>query len=275
MRPVILLVSAVSLVAMGGAIVAGGRAVSSNEAGPAASKSDAGSSGLPHQVKPKITPLKAVATLDNATQTGPEGVIGHAPMLAAAAHRTRSHKTPKEEPTIGDVSIALSPMQEQDRPRVLYRPRATETGTIDAMGYTLILMGVNPPKLNEKCVFNGRSWPCGVHALSEFRSWLRDRAVTCLVPAQPAGRAVLTRCSVGRDDAGAWLVKNGWARAEAAGPYVKAGEKARAERLGIYGQAPWLKPRQTALPRPVKGPAPLPQPELTATPPTDLSAPSQ
>ncbi|MDH6230453.1 hypothetical protein M2281_001025 [Mesorhizobium soli] len=270
MRPVILLVSAVSLVAMGGAIVAGGRAVSSNEVGPAASKSDAGSPGFHHHVKPKITLLKAVAAIDNATQTAPVGVIGHAPMLAEAAHRTRLHKTPKEEPTIGDVSIALSPMQEQGRPKVLYRPRATETGIIDAMGYTLILTGVNPPKFSDKCVFNGRSWPCGAHALSEFQSWLRNRAVTCLVPAQPSGRAVLTKCSAGRDDAGAWLVKNGWARAEAAGPYVKAGEKARAEKLGIYGQAPWLKPRQPALPRL----EPLP-PELMATPPTDLSAPSQ
>jgi endonuclease YncB( thermonuclease family) len=275
MRPVILLVSAVSLVAMGGAIVAGGRAVSSNEAGPATSESDAGAPGVPDQIKSKIDPPHAGATLDNAAQTVPVGVSGHAPMLAAAANRSKSHKTPKEEPTIGDVSIALSPMQEQGRPKVLYRPRATETGTIDAMGYTLILMGINPPKLSEKCVFNGMSWPCGVHALSEFRSWLRDRAVTCLVPAQPAARAVLTRCRAGRDDAGAWLVKNGWARAEPAGPYVKAGEKARAEKLGIYGQAPWLKPRLPALPRPVKSPVPLPQPELTATPPTDLSAPSQ
>ncbi|PSJ60317.1 hypothetical protein C7I85_14280 [Mesorhizobium soli] len=215
------------------------------------------------------------AELIKATEPDSESVSGYAQMLAVAAHGTKRHRAPKEQPTIGDVSIAMLPMQEQGRLKVLYRPRATETGTIDAMGYTLILTGVNPPKLNEKCVYNGRSWPCGARALTEFRAWLRDRAVTCLVPAQPAGRAVLTKCSVGREDAGAWLVKNGWARAQAAGPYARAGEKARAEKLGIYGEAPWLKPRQPALPRPVKAPVPLPQPELTATPPTDLSAPSQ
>ena len=123
----------------------------------------------------------------------------------------------------------------RDADKILYGPLATGAGTIRAMGYLIVIDGIEAVRLDEKCDFNGKSWPCGQRARTEFRAWMRDRALTCRVPPAPAARAVLTSCRIGNQDAGDWLVKYGWARALSAGPYVAAGEKARTEKLGIFG----------------------------------------
>ena len=47
---------------------------------------------------------------------------------------------------------------------------------------------------------------------------------------------------LGKQDAGAWLVSNGWARAAPSGPYAQAEAEAREAGRGIFGPPP------TALP---------------------------
>ena len=83
----------------------------------------------------------------------------------------------------------------------------------------------------------GVSWPCGVRARTAFRLWLRGRALVCQLPDEEQA-VTSARCRLGKQDAGAWLVANGWARAAPDGPYVQAEEKARAAKMGIFGGPP-------------------------------------
>lgn len=128
----------------------------------------------------------------------------------------------------------------ETRPRltILHRPHAIAAGTFHSLGHTVRLAGIETPNDRETCVSGGVSWPCGVHARTAFRNWLRGRALSCVVP-QTAGReVVVTECSLGRQDPAEWLVRYGWARALADGPYAELERQARAEGLGLHGPAP-------------------------------------
>lgn len=132
--------------------------------------------------------------------------------------------------------------EETERPprlTVLHRPHALAAGMFHSLGYTVLLAGVEPPDMEETCVADGVSWPCGVHARTAFRSWLRGRALSCVVPAKPVrGDVVVSDCSLGRQNPAEWLVVHGWARAVAGGPYAPLEAAARQERRGIFGPAP-------------------------------------
>ena len=91
--------------------------------------------------------------------------------------------------------------------------------------------------LDESCDYEGVSWQCGVRARTAFRLWLRGRALVCQLPDEEQA-VTSARCRLAKQDAGAWLVANGWALAAPDGPYVQAEEKARAERMGIFGGPP-------------------------------------
>jgi endonuclease YncB( thermonuclease family) len=76
-----------------------------------------------------------------------------------------------------------------------------------------------------------------VRARTAFRLWLRGRALVCQLPDEEH-EVTRARCRLAKQDAGAWLVANGWAFAAPDGPYVQAEEKARAEKMGIFGAPP-------------------------------------
>jgi hypothetical protein len=68
---------------------------------------------------------------------------------------------------------------------------------------------------------------------------LRGRALVCQIPEGERDEGTLrARCRLAKQDAGAWLVSNGWALAAPDGPYVQAEEKARAAKMGIFGPPP-------------------------------------
>lgn len=259
MRPAILLASAVSVAALSLAIMAGGQAVSSNNAILSTPEEDAETFGTFDQNEPAANQdaLKAgtgIGPLAQIRSTPSDGVAS-APSDAA---EPAPPVLPQQQAQNAGAAVRSTQKPERNQDKILYRPVATDAGTIDAMGYKVLLVGVDPLRPDEKCSFDGRSWPCGARARTEFRAWLRDRAITCEVPARPGGRAVLTRCRIGNSDAGAWLVQNGWARPQGAGPYVKAGEKARAEKRGIYGRPPWQAPGRVLRSQEANLPKPLP-----------------
>lgn len=279
MRPGILLASVVSLGGLGLAIMAGGQAVSSNQTLLATPNEDEATFGSFDQNEPSAKPGEPVT-----------GATTGGSVVAPPARHKSSAEVRQDAVHAGDppasAAHAAKPLETDEaeggggasryKTKILYRPIAPDTGTIDAMGYTLVIAGVTPLKPDAKCDFEGKTWPCGARARTEFRAWLRDRAVTCEVPEEPTSRAVATRCHIGSDDAGKWLVQNGWASAQPAGPYVKLGEQAKADKRGIFGPPPSRTlPETLVTPEASNLPEPLPEPEITATPPTDLSGPSQ
>ena len=124
-----------------------------------------------------------------------------------------------------------------DKP--LFRPVAIESAVFESGGHTVAIEGVKSMAADETCSYGGESWSCGVRARAAFRMWLRGRALVCEIPESEQENAVMRgKCLLAKQDVGGWLVENGWALADPDGPYVQAGEKARAAGLGIFGAPP-------------------------------------
>jgi endonuclease YncB( thermonuclease family) len=168
-------------------------------------------------------------------------------------------------PPLSNLSLALPPkpkMPDEWKGKPLFQPLATAAGVFQAMGYTVAISGVDAVMPDESCTdAAGKEWNCGMRARSAFRAFLRGRAPVCTVPPEGGRDTVSAACHIGKQDLGAWLVANGWARAAKGGPYAEAGETARKERMGIFGAAPDL----SNLP---------PEPPPVEAPPTDTPGPS-
>lgn len=140
---------------------------------------------------------------------------------------------------LGPIGRAPVPSEGPPKETVLHRPVASAAGAFEAMGYRVVLAGLRPTPADETCGAGGVSWPCGVHARTAFRNWLRGRALACVVPPAPPAGAVTTPCRLGTLDAGAWLAAQGWARPEPGdGRYAAQAKEARAARRGLYGSGP-------------------------------------
>lgn len=140
---------------------------------------------------------------------------------------------------LSQLSLALPPKPKPIKDPVLFRPVAVESAVVEAMGRRVAIAGVQSVGPDETCVAaDGATWPCGASARTAFRLWLRGRALTCDLPDDTETDPVVAPCRMGAQDAGAWLVANGWARAVAGGAYVEAQQAAEQAGKGIFGPAP-------------------------------------
>jgi endonuclease YncB( thermonuclease family) len=160
------------------------------------------------------------------------------PALAAGEEFLR--ETPREP--LSQLGMALPPPPPPKNPwagKPLFRPVAVESAVFESGGHTIAISGVKSVPADEHCAYEGTSWPCGIRARAAFRLWLRGRAVVCQIPEDEQDETVMRAgCRLAKEDVGGWLVANGWALAAPDGPYVQVGEKARAERKGIFGAPP-------------------------------------
>jgi endonuclease YncB( thermonuclease family) len=141
-------------------------------------------------------------------------------------------------PPLSDLSVPLPPKQEE-KGGMLFRPLAVESAVVEAKGVTVTIAGTVSLPPDETCEIGGQTWACGMRARTAFRMWLRGRALDCDLPPE-AGGDVTAACRLGKQDAGAWLVANGWARAAPGGSYAEAEAAARTARKGIFGPPPDL-----------------------------------
>jgi endonuclease YncB( thermonuclease family) len=159
-------------------------------------------------------------------------------------------------PPLSELSLALPPkpkMPDDWDGTTLFQPVASAAGLIEAKGFSVAIAGVAPVDAAENCNYEGTEWNCGTRARTAFRGFLRSRAVVCDVPPETERGVIVARCRIGKQDIGEWLVANGWAKAETGGPYAEAGQKAEAEKKGIFGPVPTriemtLTPTGTSLP---------------------------
>jgi hypothetical protein len=141
-------------------------------------------------------------------------------------------------PPLTDLGLAVplkAPMPEDWREILLFRPVAASSAIFESMGRTVIISGVQGIDLDRTCSFHHVTWPCGQHARAAFNSWLRGRALSCLVPPDVERFAIAAPCRLGRQDVGAWLVSNGWATALPSSIYGKAQVTAQGAEMGIFG----------------------------------------
>lgn len=125
----------------------------------------------------------------------------------------------------------------EQKPTLLHRPVATSSGEFTSRDMTVRLAGIVPVGAEEECEIDGKKWPCGVHARTAFRNWLRGRALSCVLPSE-SSETTVAECQLGKLNPAEWLVGLGWARAEAGGPYADLEEEARKQKRGIFGPAP-------------------------------------
>ncbi|MCL4190086.1 MAG: thermonuclease family protein [Rhodobacteraceae bacterium] len=151
------------------------------------------------------------------------------------------HSLERIEPRepLSPIGRVHAPSEGPPKETALHRPLVTQAGAFTAMGYTVVLAGLLPTPEDQTCVSAGVSWPCGAHARTAFRNWLRGRALACVTPPAPPAEAVVTPCRLGKVDAGEWLVAQGWAQADPAdGRYAVQARAAREAGRGLYGPAP-------------------------------------
>ncbi|PBB21001.1 hypothetical protein CK219_04975 [Mesorhizobium sp. WSM4313] len=141
-------------------------------------------------------------------------------------------------PPLGELGLApapKTPMPQDWRQTLLFRPVATSSAIFEAMGRTVAISGTVDIDPDRTCTFEDTTWPCGQRARAAFNSWLRGRALKCLLPPDADRFAIAAPCALGKQDVGAWLVSNGWAMAAPTGDYGKAEVVARNARMGIFG----------------------------------------
>jgi len=142
---------------------------------------------------------------------------------------------------LSQLSLALPPKPpapEDWKGKPMMRPVATGSAQFEAMGYTIAIAGTESVGPDETCNYQGAEWNCGVRARTAFRLFLRGRAPSCVVPPEADRAVVVVSCKLVKQDVGAWLIENGWARAAEGGVYAEAGARAKAEGKGIYGPPP-------------------------------------
>ncbi|PWK64118.1 thermonuclease family protein [Aminobacter sp. AP02] len=184
-------------------------------------------------------------------QQEPEATVPDTAEPPSTAQGGLSREAPRAP--LSDLSLALPPKPKADEGTTLFHPVASASGLIEAKGLHVAISGVARLDAGETCSFEGKEWNCGTRARTEFRSFLRSRAVVCDVPADAAQGEVVAKCRIGKQDVGEWLAANGWAKADAGGPYADIGKKAETEKKGIYGPPPeliemTLSPDGTSLP---------------------------
>jgi len=142
-------------------------------------------------------------------------------------------------PPLSDLGLAMppeTPMPDDWREILLYRPIATSSAIFESMGRTVVISGVQSVDPDKTCSLHDvASWPCGQRARAAFNSWLRGRALKCFVPPEIDRFTIAAPCKLGKQDVGAWLVSNGWATALPSGIYGKAEATARRAEMGIFG----------------------------------------
>lgn len=195
-------------------------------------------------------PQPAVGSQGPASEAGaPAGHLAPSRLVApgvvalpGSAFEELQREAPREPLSRLSLALPPPPPPENRNPwagKPLFRPVAVESAVFESGGHTVAIDGVRSVSPDENCTHGETSWPCGMRARAAFRLWLRGRALVCQIPdGQEAGDAMRARCRLAKEDVGAWLVSNGWALAAPGGPYVQAEEKARAEKLGVFGAPP-------------------------------------
>ncbi|WP_027056258.1 thermonuclease family protein [Mesorhizobium erdmanii] len=161
-----------------------------------------------------------------------ESLIAPPPVDASEIERVEAR------PPLGDLGLAVrpkTPMPKDWRETRLYSPIATSSATFVSMGWKVAISGAQDIDVDQTCSFRDEAWPCGQRARAAFNAWLRGRALNCFLPPETERFAIAAPCRLGKQDVGAWLVANGWAKALPGGIYGKAEAVARDAGMGVFG----------------------------------------
>ncbi len=91
------------------------------------------------------------------------------------------------------------------------RASIVDADTFDIRGTRIRLHAIDAPESSQPCFVAGDALRCGQRAALALADWIAQRTVSCIGrDIDRYGRTVAT-CTVGGDDIGRWLVRNGHA----------------------------------------------------------------
>lgn len=120
-------------------------------------------------------------------------------------------------------------------------PRLIDGDTFDLDGVRIRLFGVDAPESAETCDYKGATILCGQSALFALADRLKDSPVTCQNHGTDRYGRVVAKCFESGEDIGAWMVRQGWARAftRYSQEYNVEEQAARKARRGIWANQEW------------------------------------
>ena len=128
------------------------------------------------------------------------------------------------------------------RTRTLFRPLIETAGGVRTGDRDIALAGIAAPGPAATCGAGETAWPCGRMARAALRRFVRNRALSCDLPAGATDIPDPARCRVAGTDLAQWLVERGWARAQDA-TYDDEQRAARDARRGIWAESrPGIQP---------------------------------
>ncbi len=259
MRPFHAVLAVLTIFVMAAAVMTGGHAIlrSQGVGGAEQFKPDLDVTDLPAADTPPTTSTIAEPAPSRPpvrSRTVDSEAIASSPAQTDGLERIEPRAPLSDLALAGPLKLPKTTMPGDWKGTKLFQPVASAAGLIEAKGYAIAVSGIDVVGQDETCAEGDKSWACGMRARTAFRAFLRGRAVVCSVPPEGGRDRIAAECRVGNQDVGQWLVENGWARAAAAGPYVEAGDKARTEKKGIFGEAPDMSGLPPAPPE--TGPAP-------------------
>jgi endonuclease YncB( thermonuclease family) len=124
-------------------------------------------------------------------------------------------------------------------------PRIVDADTVYLGAEKIRLEGFDAPETDQSCLDSeGRSFQCGLEAKATLEKRFGSRPWTCNGSKKDRYGRTLATCSVGREDVGRWMVREGWALAfrRYSIAYVTDEDSAREGRRGLWKGAfiaPW------------------------------------
>ncbi len=224
------------------------------------------SAGSPPQRPMPAGPDTTIAR-ETASPAG-EAALPQAPRVRAVASdvvappQVAPDELVRVEPRAPLSTFAAPTRRKKNHGRV-FRPLIESAGAFSGSGLRITLAGIAPTPPGRVCTdAAGTQWPCGARARAAFRAFVRGRALLCDLPEELAEARYTVACSLGQQDAAAWLVAQGWAEALEGGDYAAGGAAARAAGKGMFGAAPVIEPLPNPEPYVSALPEPLPAPAL-------------
>lgn len=182
------------------------------------------------QADAPLTPASPPPAVQATAVSEPPRSDANAP-LGQSSSPADAAKPPEQAPA--ESSVPAAPAFQ-----VVARPAIVAAGVVETTRGRVTMKDIAPLDPEETCGQGSSAWPCGQLAATQFRRFLRGRSLNCEIADPDWQGDVSARCTLGKEDVGAWLVEHGWARAQPGSPYEEAGREAKAGKRGIFAPDP-------------------------------------